>query len=235
MSFSVSCSGCELEWSGPPAVRTAPSAGGPAVPLVPRRGRPLAPNGGGRARRRQSRGTDSRLLRQRARLLRTLPTPLPDAARVSALVERTGAGARLSRGLWDPLLRTARHARLRRHRWQTVEGGAHTYVSALLGQLPGRVHLGLGVRAVRRRCLRRGARDRGRRERAASTRSCWPRTPTSRSRCSADPSAVERRLLGAWQYTTNEAVLHTDERFLPASRPHVRPGTTSSTDRASRP
>ena len=39
---------------------------------------------------------------------------------------------------------------LRRHRWRTIEGGANTYVAALLERLRGQVHLGLGVRAVRR-------------------------------------------------------------------------------------
>jgi predicted NAD/FAD-binding protein len=34
----------------------------------------------------------------------------------------------------------------------------------------------------------------------------------------ADPSAEERSALGAFRYTANETVLHTDERFLPRTR-----------------
>ncbi|MBA3842726.1 MAG: hypothetical protein H0X39_08915, partial [Actinobacteria bacterium] len=33
-----------------------------------------------------------------------------------------------------------------------------------------------------------------------------------------DPSDDEQRLLGAFEYTTNDAILHTDARFLPATR-----------------
>ncbi len=47
------------------------------------------------------------------------------------------------------------------------------------------------------------------------TTSSSPRTPTRRSSCSCDPSAQERRLLGAIPYQRNEAVLHTDSALLP--------------------
>ena len=54
--------------------------------------------------------------------------------------------------------------------------------------------------------------------RAASTRPSSPPTPTRRSALLADPSPEERSALGAFRYTANETVLHTDERFLPRAR-----------------
>ena len=49
-----------------------------------------------------------------------------------------------------------------------------------------------------------------------------------------DPSDDERRVLGAFGYTRNDAVLHTDERLLPRAAPRAPRGTTGSATTAAR-
>ena len=226
MSFSVSCGDCGLEWSGR---------------------RPFA-----QGRRLTDRPFLS-LLSEVVRWLRTAEGALEDGT----LEGRTLGGYAKERGysqrfrthflmplasaLWSSAPEQAldfpaaygirffeRHGMLglRRHRWQTIEGGAHTYVAALLERLRGRVHLGLGVRAVRR--------DESGVELVAEdgeTRRYDKIVLATHADQSlgllADPSDDERRLLGAWRYTTNEAVLHTDERFLPRARSARASWTTS--------
>ncbi len=214
MSFSVSCGDCGLEWSGR---------------------RPFA-----QGRRLADRRFLS-LLNEVVRWLRTAEGALEDGSlegrTLGAYVDERGYSQRFRRhflmplasALWSSSPERAldfpaaygirffeRHGMLglRRHRWRTVEGGAHTYVAAMLERLRGQVHLGLGVRAVRRddSGVELVAED-------GETRrfdKVVLATHADRSLALlADPSDDERRLLGAWQYTRNEAVLHTDERFLP--------------------
>jgi len=103
-------------------------------------------------------------------------------------------------------------------RWRTVTGGSHAYVKALLAQFGhdgGEVRLGAPVRAVRRD--EHGAIvTAGRAER-------YDRVVIAAHADEAlamleDPSADERRLLGAWRYTVNRAVLHSDASVLPPRR-----------------
>ena len=90
-------------------------------------------------------------------------------------------------------------------------------MSALLEQLRGQVHLGLGVRAVRRNAtgVEIVAEDG---ETRRFDKAVLATHADQALALLADPSDDERRLLGVWQYTTNAAVLHTDERFLPTVR-----------------
>lgn len=104
-----------------------------------------------------------------------------------------------------------------RFSWRTVSGGADTYVRALSEQLGPRLRLGLGVRS-----LRRGP------DGVELTTDDGERHPFDHVVVAAhadqalalleDPSDDERRLLGAFAYTTNETVLHTDARLLPRTR-----------------
>ncbi len=108
------------------------------------------------------------------------------------------------------------HAMLgfRRHPWKTVTGGSRAYVHAILARMNGPVHLACPVTSV--------ARD---------PNGVEIHTADGRSRrfdrvviaahageslaLLTDPSEDERRILGAFQTTTNDTVLHTDDRFLP--------------------
>ncbi len=214
MSFSVSCGECGLEWSGR---------------------RPFA------QRRRLADRRFLSLLAEVARWLRTAEGALADGSlegrTLGSYADERGYSQRfrshflmpLASALWSSAPERAldfpaaygirffeRHGMLglKRHRWQTIEGGAQTYVSALLERVRGEVRLGLGVRAVRRD-------DSGVDVVAddGETRRFDKVVLATHADQSlgllADPSSDERKLLGAWQYTSNEAVLHTDERFLP--------------------
>lgn len=106
---------------------------------------------------------------------------------------------------------------LRRRRWRTVSGGSRTYVRALVDGLGARVSLDAPVRAVARTAT-------GVEIRCADGA---PRSydgvvvATSAPRALAllqDPSPDEREMLSAFETTTNETVLHTDPRFVPARR-----------------
>jgi uncharacterized protein len=99
-----------------------------------------------------------------------------------------------------------------RFRWLSVAGGSRSYVDALLARL--NVRLGLGVRAVTRgpHGVELLTDDGGRRDFDAVVVA----THADQALCLlADPSDEERRVLGGFAYTTNETVLHTDASFLP--------------------
>lgn len=105
---------------------------------------------------------------------------------------------------------------LRRHRWRTVTGGAHTYVAALLPHVPF-VRAGLAVRAIRREpdgVLLRTEDD----ETRPYDRVVIATHADEALALLEDPSDAERMLLGAFGYTRNDAVLHTDASLLPRSR-----------------
>ena len=105
---------------------------------------------------------------------------------------------------------------VRRHSWRTVSGGAHTYVQAVRGYLRF-ADTNLPVRGLRRddgRVLVRTDDDVVRQfDRAV--------VATHADEALAlleDPSEDERAILGAFGYTKNDAVLHTDSSLLPRSR-----------------
>ena len=102
-----------------------------------------------------------------------------------------------------------------RPQWRTVLGGSRTYVERLLAPLADRVRLAQSVEKVVRRA--RGvevATDAGASETfdhvVVATHSDQALALLS------DPTPAEREVLGALRYRTNEAVLHTDQRLLPA-------------------
>ncbi len=104
----------------------------------------------------------------------------------------------------------------RRFKWRYVTGGSDTYVHALAARLGPRLELGLGARSVRRSPGQVDVTlDDG------STRRFDAVVVATHAdqalRMLEDPSDDERRVLGAFAYTTNEAILHTDSSQLPAT------------------
>ena len=133
--------------------------------------------------------------------------------------------------LRDPLLRQPRDARLRplplaHASWA---GAGRTSTRSL-------ERLGRRFATRPRRCAASGATSDGvlscgrtTARRTDSIASSSRPTPTRRSRCSRTRADEERRLLGAFAYTPNDAVLHTDASLpAPRARPPARPGTTGS-------
>jgi predicted NAD/FAD-binding protein len=101
--------------------------------------------------------------------------------------------------------------------WRTVEGGSKTYVEALCSSLRGRLRLGAPVKTARRASngvvLVAGE---GREEQYDHlVLACHADQALAML---ADPSPEERRILGAFRYSLNEAFLHTDERLMPRRR-----------------
>jgi uncharacterized protein len=101
-----------------------------------------------------------------------------------------------------------------RFRWRYVSGGSDSYVRALGERLRGRLHIGLGARALRRHPdgVEVATDDGSARRFDAAV------IATHADQALAllvDPSDDERRTLGAFSYTENDVVLHTDSSFLP--------------------
>lgn len=208
MSFSVSCSGCGLEYSGRRPF---------AQPLNAARPPFLA------------------LLWEIGRWLRTA-RPEDEAQSLAGYLDVHGYSQRFRRHFLVPLTSAlwstapgralefpaayairffANHGMLGfgRFGWRTVTGGSRRYVDALAARLGSRLRLGTGVRSVRRSEdlveLRVGD-DVERFDRVVLA--------THADQALAlleDPTPDELRVLGRFAYTTNEAVLHTDSRFLP--------------------
>jgi predicted NAD/FAD-binding protein len=232
MSFSVSCRSCGLEWSGR---------------------RPFAQP------RNLASARFNRFLLEVARWLRTARGSLAETGETMTLGEyadRRGYSERFRRHFLVPLTSAlwstapdraldfpAAHAirffdhhgmlGFGRSRWRTVTGGSRRYVDALLARFPGRVHAGLGARAIRRDPdgveLTTGD--------GAAHRFDAIVVATHADQALSlltDPSPDELRALGAFRYTQNEVVLHTDERLLPRTRA-ARASWNYDADDATRP
>ena len=208
MSFSVSCSGCGLEYSGrrpfaQPANATSPRY----LALLWEIGRWL------RTARpeeeSQSLAEYLDLHRYSQRFRRHFLVPLTSALWSTAPERALEFPAAYAIRFF------ANHGMLGfgRFRWRTVTGGSHRYVDAIAARLGRRLRLGAGVRSVRRSEafveLRVGD---------AIERFDRVVLATHADQALAlleDPTPDERRVLGQFAYTRNDAVLHTDSRFLP--------------------
>ena len=104
------------------------------------------------------------------------------------------------------------------HQWHTVVGGSRRYVAALLREgLDGRVQVGNAVKRVER-SARGAAIDTthgGRREFDKVILACHADQALA---LLADPTPLERQVLGAFRYQPNTATLHTDRSFMPRTR-----------------
>lgn len=102
----------------------------------------------------------------------------------------------------------------RRFRWRTVTGGSQTYVRAIGKRLGPHVHLRSPVTSIRRDpdgVTVRVAGGRGGRFDAVVIAVHADQALAMLE----DPSDAETRILGAFEFTKNETVLHSDERMIP--------------------
>jgi predicted NAD/FAD-binding protein len=104
---------------------------------------------------------------------------------------------------------------LRRHRWRTVIGGSRRYVDALLERIRPVVHLGTPVRGVARTADGVSLRLADDTQRPFDAAVVATHAPTALELLER-PTEDEARLLGAFEVSRNETVLHTDARFLPS-------------------
>ena len=104
-----------------------------------------------------------------------------------------------------------------RPQWQTVDGGSRVYVERLTRSFADRVRLDTGVVAVRRHGGGVEVTD----NRGGSQRYDHVVMATHANQALsaiADPTADEAELLGAFRYSRNLAVLHSDPGFMPKRR-----------------
>lgn len=101
--------------------------------------------------------------------------------------------------------------------WETVVGGSRNYVERLATSIADRIRLDTGVGEVRRINGGVVVTDyTGQSERYDHVVMASHADQTLKML--ADPSAEEQTLLGAFRYSRNLAVLHTDESFMPKRR-----------------
>ena len=217
MSFSVSCDGCGLEYSGRrPLAQRRNAASTRFAGLVWEIGRWL------RTARRSLEEADYERYSLRSyldergysqRFRRHFLVPLTSALWSTAPGRALEFPAAYAIRFFD------NHGMLGfgRFRWRAVTGGSQTYVHAIAGRLGPRLRLGLGVRSLRRDLGGVELTDDSGRQHRFDEVVIAAHADQALSLL-ADPSAEERRVLGAFAYTRNEAVLHTDSGRLPHTR-----------------
>ena len=102
--------------------------------------------------------------------------------------------------------------------WRTVDGGSRAYVTKLLAQFSGDIRKGCGVTSVRRHADGVDVTD-TKGETLRYDRIVIASHGDQALKMLADPSPEEQRLLGAFQYTRNLAVLHSDPSLMPRRKP----------------
>jgi predicted NAD/FAD-binding protein len=208
MSFSVSCDGCGLEYSGRrPLAQPRNAASARFMGLVWEIGRWLRTARPEDESQSLAEYLDAHGYTQRFR--RHFLVPLTSA------LWSTAPGRALEFPAAYAIRFFANHGMLGvgRFRWRTVTGGSRRYVDAIADRLGGRLHLGRGVRSVRRSPEAVELRVGDRIERFDHVVLAAHADQTLA--LLEDPTPQERRVLGGFAFTSNEAVLHTDSSFLP--------------------
>lgn len=101
--------------------------------------------------------------------------------------------------------------------WMTIKGGARRYVTALMAPLLDRIRVNTPIIAVERRLKGVEVRDDQGNVELFDAVVLATHAPQS-LRLLANPTRLERQVLGAFAYQRNLAILHTDHTQLPRSR-----------------
>jgi len=104
-----------------------------------------------------------------------------------------------------------------RPQWRTVDGGSREYVQRLTAAYADRVRLGRGAMQVSRSADGITITDASD-ETIRFDHAVFACHADQALAMLADPSAEERALLGAFQYTRNETILHSDASLMPKSK-----------------
>ena len=104
-----------------------------------------------------------------------------------------------------------------RPQWRVIRGGSARYVEALTAGIRDRVRLNTPVQSVHRLAGHVYVKARGHEAERfdAAFLACHSDQALAML---TDPTPLEREVLGAIPYQTNEAVLHTDARLMPSAR-----------------
>jgi uncharacterized protein len=214
MSFSVSCSGCGLEYSGRrPFARPRNAASPGFVALLWEIGRWLRTARTSLDREDYETSTLAEYLdrnRYTERFRRHFVVPLTSA------LWSTAPSCALEFPAAYAIRFLDNHGMLGfgRFRWRTVTGGSRRYVDAIAAILGGRLRLGTGVRSLRR--SPDGVELRLQDDTVEPFDHVVVATHADQALALLeDPTAEESRVLSRFPYTRNEAVLHTDSSFLP--------------------
>ena len=104
-----------------------------------------------------------------------------------------------------------------RPQWRTVTGGSRSYVERLTRTYRRSIRLAAGAKAIRR--IDGGVRIRDDHGRVETFDDAVIATHADQALAMLDdPTASEKRLLGAFRYSRNAAVLHADASFMPRRR-----------------
>ncbi|MBS0295805.1 MAG: FAD-dependent oxidoreductase [Proteobacteria bacterium] len=106
---------------------------------------------------------------------------------------------------------------IQRPAWRTVEGGSRAYVERLTARYAERVRTGSGVKAIVRTDDGVLIRDAGGRVERFDEVVIATHADQALALLQ-DPTAEERELLGAFRYSRNLTVLHTDARLMPSRK-----------------
>jgi predicted NAD/FAD-binding protein len=100
--------------------------------------------------------------------------------------------------------------------WKTVVGGSHSYVKAIRATLQKDVIVNSPVKSIARK---KGAVKISAGRKQESFDAVIVATHADEAlKLLSDPTADEKRLLGAWKYQKNHTVLHTDESLMPTNK-----------------
>jgi predicted NAD/FAD-binding protein len=211
MSFSVSCPGCGLEYSGRRPFAQPRNAVSPKfLSLFWEIGRWLRTARAGDESQSLAEYLDEH--RYSARFRRHFLVPLTSALWSTAPGRALEFPAAYAIRFFD------NHGMLGfgRFKWRTVTGGSRTYVDAIAARLGDGLRLGSGVRSLRRT-------PDGVEVRVGDDVERFDRVVVATHADEAlglleDPTEEERRVLGRFVYTVNDVTLHTDSSFLPRAR-----------------
>ena len=147
-------------------------------------------------------------------LLAAVPAPLPRAAHLGALVDRAGTALDFPAAYAIRFFDNHGMLGFGRFRWRTVAGGSRRYVTRSPERLGDRLHLGRGVRSIRRGADGVELRPEG----GEVHRFDGVVVATHADQALAlleDPSRTSSACSAPSRTRENETVLHTDARFLP--------------------
>lgn len=104
-----------------------------------------------------------------------------------------------------------------RPQWRTIPGGAHNYVREIRNHFMGEVITGASIELVRRTPESVAVSEKKTGEKTYDFAVIATHADEALALLS-DPSPEEKTWLGAWEYTENTAILHTDPSAMPQSR-----------------